>query len=42
MISSGLITPNLSPSERGGVKPAPGSWKEGGRGGEAAGAGSVP
>lgn len=36
MISSRLITPNLSPLEREGVKPAPGSQKEGVRRGEAA------
>jgi len=34
--------PSLSPPERGGVKPAPGSRKEGVRGGEAALAGITP
>lgn len=41
MISSRLITPNLSAPERGGVKPAPGRGKEGARGGEAALAGVI-
>lgn len=36
MISSRLITPNLSLPERGSIKPAPGSRKEGVRRGQAA------